>query len=521
MKVKMLVKKYIFLILLLFFNSAELKAEEKKSFIKIGGFVDTSSASVGQSGAYENEVLPNSESTLKSVNRQNIHGSQQSRVFSRIDLTAGIKVDEVRSFGVKIVLNSTIGNNEDDAGRFGNQNYIFLNTKYGRQEIGVSPTPAATMRIDASVIARASGGIGGQWFRFVNFPVFNTSGMSADQANELSAGYMPIFLLQPMLPNEAGFTSGATQSLFIYQGNDQANPQMTNGGYDVMYYNRQQPRFGHALHNGINFYTPRYNGFQFGFSYGPNTGSAGGIGRHDSEFLRNGSGNPISIHGANSTRSGNVANYLSMGVNYKKILTDDIDIALSLTHERGQAQDINNPYGVNGGCTIYSGSCINGFNGRRDLSAYAIGGKLNYGPFSFAGSYGSWGNSLQPIANNAKDGSGNYLYPWLVPFDANGNEMVDFKKTSFYNFGGAYEFGPFNASVTHLVTNNMGNKVNASSIGLDYQVSGYTFGTLVPYIEYTQFSMTGAPIYLASVQQLYTPIKNSGNVIMIGFKFIF
>jgi len=494
-------------------------SKKESAFLNIGGYVDSNFSHANQGSAYSNSILPSYNSTLNSVNRQNSANGAQSRTHSRLDITGGVRLNENTTIGASVVMNSLINQNDDDRGAYANQNFLFIETKYGRSEVGVMPSAGSKMRIDATSIARATGGIGGDWWRFVNFPNFDTSGMSTSVANELSAGYMPIFMLSPMLPNEAGFTTGASSSLFIYNGSSQVNPQMINGKYDAMYYNRQQPRFGYGLQNSISYYTPRYNGFQLGISYAPDTGNAGGISRNNSSYLKDGSGNPIQIAGRTSSMSGDVRNYISLGLNYKEQF-DNLGVALGGTYEHGNAEDIRNPYGLNGGCSGTYGSCINGYNGRRDLSAWSLGGKLLYGGLSIAGSYGSWGHSLQPNKNNETDGSG-YKFPWLVPMNKNGTEKADYDKSSFNNIGIAYGFGPINFSITHINTNYMGNKMSATSFGTDFKVGSGKFKGLVPYIEYTNFSMKGAPIFLQSTGIGYDPIKNTGHVITMGIRVIF
>ncbi|QED22875.1 porin family protein [Candidatus Deianiraea vastatrix] len=513
----------LFILTFLLYQSLALAKDEEvkdKVFLSLGGYVDSNFANTSQSEAYSRSVMPNYNSTLDSVNRQNSTTSLQTRTHSRIDLSGGVNLANGTKIGATVVMNSLITQSDDDKGSYANQNFVFLETDYGRTELGVSPSASSRMRVDAVSIARATGGIGGDWWRFVGMPTFNTSGLTTAAANELSAGYMPMFIFAPMLPNEAGFTTGASSSMFIYQGQNQTNPQMTNGKYDVMYYNRQQPRYGYGLQNGINYFTPRYNGIQFGLSFAPDTGNAGGVAQSNSSFLRNGAGNQVGIGGRTTSASGDVRNYISMGLNYKEQF-DNLGVAIGATYETGKAEDIYNPYGINGGCGGFGGSCVNGYNGRRNLSAWSIGSKLLYGGFSLAGSYGSWGNSLQPNANFTKDSSGNYLYPWLVPFNSDGSVRSDYQKSGFYNYGVAYGFGPINFSITQIHTNYVGNKMDATSFGTDFKVGTGKFKGFIPYIEYTIFKMQGAPVYLQSMGQTFTPIENKGSVLLTGVRVIF
>ena len=99
--------------------------------------------------------------------------------------------------------------------------------------------------------------------------------------------------------------------------------------------------------------------------------------------------------------------------------------------------------------------------------------------------------------------------------------MNDWGKSDFKNIGIAYGFGPINFSITHLNSNNMGNKLSAISFGSDFKIGKGKLTGLVPYIEYTKFSMQGQGVYLQSTQTYYEPIKNTGYVMLFGMRFIF
>lgn len=493
--------------------------DQHRAFIKVGGYVDGKFANSHQAHSYSQSTLPNNNTTLPSIQRVNTSTGAQTRTHSRVDITAGVQYSENLKFGATIVTNSLVGSNDDDMGNYASQNFVFIESQYGKVQIGVAPAPGSTMRIDSGSIARGTGGIAGDWWRFIGMPTFNTAGMNASAANELVSGHQPIFILSPMLPYEAGFASGATNSLFIYDGNSQTNPQLnSNGQYNALYPNQQRRYYGYGLSNILNYYTPRVNGFQFGFGIAPDTGNAGGIANRNSNYLRDGAGNQIRINGQTNAFSGDVRNYVSLGLNYKEQF-NNLGVALSATYETGKVEPISSPYGVNGACTM--GNCINGYLGRQDLNAWSVGGKLLYMGFAIAGSYGSWGNSLQPVTNNAKDANGKYLYPSLVALDASGNEMSNYEKSGFYNYGISYGFGPINFSITRLHTNNMGNEVDATSYSSDFKVGSSKFVGLVPYIEYTQFAMKGRAIFLQSTNSSYTPEVNNGNIFNIGIRMIF
>lgn len=512
----------IVFVLLFLVNQSFAEEKKTKAFINIGGYVDGQFAGSSQSSGYSEPYLPNHNTTLPSINRQNtLDSSMYTRTHSRIDLTGGGELENGTKFGATIIMNSVVNQGDDDnGGAFANQNFLFVQTDNGKVQIGSVVSPAATMRMDATSVARATGGIGGDWWRFVNYPTFDTTGLSSSVSNELVSSYAPSFILQPMLPNEAGFTTGLSSSMFIYNGSSQTNPQLVNGKFDAMYFNRQQTRFGWgSTSNKFVYYTPRVSGLQFGFSLSPDSGNFGGVAQSQSSYALNGAGNSVKMGGRTSGASGDVRNIITLGLNYKEQF-DNLGVGLSATVEKGQAENISNPYGVNATCTA-NGSCINGYNGRRDLLAWALGGKLIYGGLSIAGSYGSWGKSLQPYSNLEKDGSGNYKFPWLVPTDSNGNAMDSFGSSGFSNLGIAYGFGPINLSLTGIRSKFAGNKMKAISFGTDFKVGSSKFAGFVPYIEFTKFSMQGRDVYLQSTNTVYSPMKNTGYVILTGIRVIF
>lgn len=98
--------------------------------------------------------------------------------------------------------------------------FVYLEGNWGRVEGGSNVGADATMKIDASTIARATGGIDGDWDFFAN-------------ANTL-------YLARPDLPMNYGLTSGVAG---LVGNEDQENATK------------------------LTYYTPRWNGLQAGISY--------------------------------------------------------------------------------------------------------------------------------------------------------------------------------------------------------------------------------------------------------------
>ena len=139
--------------------------------------------------------------------------------------------------------------------------------------------------------------------------------------------------------------------------------------------------------NKVSYYTPRFAGVQLGVSYLFDTNTAS-------------RGEVLSRV---DNDNGQAQNVILGGINYEGKFSD-VTVGAAATGEFGNAE-------------------VNTYN---DLRTYNVGAKVGYMGFSLAGSYGNLGDSLR-LKSVASDSSNHY---WTV--------------------GGAYETGPFGASVTYL-----------------------------------------------------------------------
>lgn len=120
--------------------------------------------------------------------------------------------------------------------------------------------------------------------------------------------------------------------------------------------------------------------------------------------------------------------------------------------------------------------------GNEDLEGWNAGLAFNYVGVNFAGSYGDWGNTL---------GAGT--------------------SSDYWTLGGAYDFGPFGASVTYLDstvdTGAVDNDFNNLVVSADYSLAP----GLTPYVEASFFDANSGG----------TGVDNSGNVVLIGTELAF
>lgn len=125
-------------------------------------------------------------------------------------------------YGAQIDIEADATADADTQGTNASRTFTYLESKWGRAEMGGNKSVAATMRVDASSIAVATGGINGAWTYFVN------------GASPLGANFL------------------TTSKLVAEHGS------FTKVG-DETTYNATK----------ISYYTPKFMGFQAGISYTP------------------------------------------------------------------------------------------------------------------------------------------------------------------------------------------------------------------------------------------------------------
>jgi hypothetical protein len=241
----------------------------------------------------------------------------------------------------------------------------------------------------------------------------------------------------------------------------------------------------------ISYYTPKFNigkttKLQVGISYildssntgadNPNINSSG----IDKKILSKDKRKRFEI-------DKNVKDAVSGGITIEQNISDGIDFRVALTGEygkaAGKAKQFNVPISplANDTTTVPVEYELN------DLRSYNIGGVLNVGNFSYAGSYGSLGKSLTTPA-----------------FHKTG------RNTIYYTGAVAYKQGPFITSITYFKSDQFKNTVDAITLGTDYKIAP----GLKPYAEIAGFVLKGKPEYYPELNKK----KTRGTVVLIGAK---
>lgn len=123
-------------------------------------------------------------------------------------------------YGAQIDLEADTTEDTENQGLNASRTFTYLDSKFGRVELGGNKSVASTMRVDASTLAAATGGINGAWTYFVN---------------------------------------GTNDSAFISTSKLVAEHGDTTAFGDESTYNATK----------VSYYTPKFSGFQAGVSYTP------------------------------------------------------------------------------------------------------------------------------------------------------------------------------------------------------------------------------------------------------------
>lgn len=309
------------------------------------------------------------------------------------------KSDAGLGYGAQIDLMVSGNADQDNNTDAINHSWVYLDGNWGRFEGGTTYGVTSTMKVDASSIAHATGGIDGDWKYFYTA----TSGRII-----------------------------ATPDLYLDYGT-QSGAQFGNESQEAT--------------NKVNYYTPRFAGFQAGVSY---------------LFDTTGGDRGIVLSRQNNTSS-EAENVILGGINYQNKF-GNVGVSAAVTGEWGNAEVAT----------------------QNDLRTWNAGARFDYMGFSLAGSYGSYGDSLQ-----TKTTAGDSAHYWTL--------------------GGAYEYGAFGASVTYLNSRvDLGttqNDFDNLSVGVDYKLAP----GLTPYAE----------VSFVDVDPTSTSNDNKGQVVIVGSQLSF
>ena len=362
-------RQIIALIFPLTFSSAFAAIEPE---IYVGGMMNFNYLMTDQEDAYLQEYLPIDSSN--SSNENNLSDDILYAHDAYIDVLALGREDNGFLYGGKITmqLNSErqhnytydaagVKNTSDSSPVVGvRRSFIFLEKKtFGRFELGDTEGPSKKMKFDAGYKFGGTGGISGDWWRYINVPDFyltysdtvDTAGNStvSSDVQDFDGSGNKGFIIRPDSPLAHGYT-----------------PEY--GAYkidDTLTITR------------VAYYSPRISNFQFGVSYAPDSGQRG-----------------ASYYGEGFSDNGDVVDIIDWGFNYVQQFSNDFGIAASYTGEMGYAEDTD---------ILYNDAFV-----QKDLFAHSIGFYGFKGNFNFSASVGMWGDSLMFVKSDLPSSDEDY-----------------------------------------------------------------------------------------------------------------
>ena len=215
----------------------------------------------------------------------------------------------------------------------------------GKIELGIIQPVTEKFRKDASTFARGTGGINGDYFRYVKYNLDSTN-----------------IILSPQMPTAGGF---ATSNYIGVQNNLGTLQNYFNGARGAK----------------VSVISNKYHGFTAGASFTPSL--------YDKYTAFGNTQNKIqNLNLQDSNNNFDTINSISFGINYDKDIIQDANISFSALYENGKATRLNNNYH---------------WMAREDLNAWSVGFNANYKKLWIGGSYIDYGRSLFFVSDSTSN----------------------------------------------------------------------------------------------------------------------
>lgn len=232
-----------------------------------------------------------------------------------------------------------------------NGSHIFLETDYGKVELGSPYDAGAKMRITGYKVVAATGT---SWNKYIKL----------DSEHMKYAGLKPDF--------------DSLDNFYL---------ESFSNGFDDMTSKTEAAR-------KVSYYTPTINGFQFGISYTPDSANTGGnrdlnnLDMRDEHLCSKSNTGRKTINLVNGVvlLNQNVKDAISAGISYQYEFLQDVAMQVAVTAE--YAKPARKLLILDKDKKIITESKLS------NLKSYNVGAVLSYGNFSCAASYGSLGKSL-------------------------------------------------------------------------------------------------------------------------------
>ena len=337
------------------------------------------------------------------------------------------------------------------------RSHIFVETKAGKLELGSNFSSSGAMSVDAFEIARATGGDG------TDYAGTFDSGKATKGAMTISAA--------PMYPG-----------LMLDSNNlDQTNSESSRK---------------------VTYYTPEFNGFQFGASYIPDSGNLGTLSIKDKSDAINSNPNVYTVTTGTTTTTYTeqkpVKDAYTLGLSFNHSISDFASVKFAAVGEYGKPVKNSGsssavttlPAPAGGGAAPDPTTEVKNYKLAK-LNTYQFGGVLTLGNYALSASYTNLGKSLTSAqVNGAK------------------------RNTTLYGFGGSYNQGPVGISLVYSKAKKFGNTMDSYTLGTDYKLApGF-----LPYAEVVYFNGKASPL---AVYKDNTKVKFKGMIFILGAKLAF
>lgn len=200
--------------------------------VTIGGYADFQVGSASQEDAYEAAANESGGAAgTAGVFTRNTHTATDTEIHVKVDG----KTDAGLGYGAYIEFEADV-NQDADTGANNNveRSYLYVEGGFGRVEAGANTDAGSALKVNAATFARATGGVGGDFYRYIDFDGNVTNGVS------------DTFVVLPKLP-----TAGLPSEV------------------------QTHTTAARATANKISYYSPRISGIQVGASYTPDQGERG------------------------------------------------------------------------------------------------------------------------------------------------------------------------------------------------------------------------------------------------------
>ena len=245
--------------------------------------------------------------------------------------------------------------------------YIWMENKLGHFEFGSNYGVDAMMKVDATSIARGTGGINGQWFHYANLHTGQTNNMISTNN-----------------PSNSGVTLNPMQSLAL----DSAESTHKHFNISPNLMTTAVSEMGQEDARKFTYMTPRMWGFQGGLSFTPDAGQFGNTSKAvlETPDVSGGTCCGHYVPTAVGTEFHDAKNVWTLAGNYLGRV-DNIDFKLAMAGNLGDRET----------------------RGHRHLREFLAGGSVAFHGFHLAASYVNSGKSLM-----SKSGDSTGAHGWTA-----------------------------------------------------------------------------------------------------------